>query len=165
MSFKEAILKVKLIGSAVESIEIVEPGLGYKNPKVIIDPPAPAESATAKAIIKDGSVEKLEYINRGNGYLSSPNIKIEPPENGTSAKAHITISFGILDDIILLEGGSGYKKEPKVDIFYPHLIPTVCETTVDIDNEGKITKINIKGNGTGYKEIPNIKVIEVESKK
>ena len=163
MAFKEAILKAKLIGSAVESIEIVEPGLGYKNPKVIIDPPAPVEPATAKAIIKDGSVEKLEYINRGNGYISSPSIEIEPPENGTQAKGHIEMSFGILDDIILLEGGSGYKKEPKVDIFRPHLIPTVCDSTVDIDDEGKIIKVNIKGNGTGYKKIPNIKVIENES--
>ena len=66
-------------------------------------------------------------------------------------------------DIIVLEKGSGYTKEPRVDIFYPHLIPTICEATVDIDDEGKITKINIKGNGTGYKNIPNIKVIENES--
>ena len=163
MAFKEATLKAKLIGSAVESIEIVEPGLGYKNPKVIIDPPAPAEPATAKAINKDGSVEKLEYINSGNGYISSPSIDIEPPENGTQAKAHIEMSFGILDDIILLEGGSGYKKEPKVDIFYPHLIPTICDVSLEVDEEGKINKVRINENGTGYKNIPNIKVIENES--
>jgi len=163
MAFKEAILKAKLMGSAIQSIEIIEPGLGYTNPKVIVDLPAPAERATAKAIIKDGSVEKIEYVNRGNGYISSPKIDIDPPKNGQSAKAHITISFGVLDDIQILEKGSGYQSEPDVDIFYPHLEPVIGNVTVDLDEKGSVAKVNILSYGTGFKETPKIKVIENES--
>ena len=163
MVFKKAILKAKLIGSAVESIDIIEPGQGYTSPSLKIEKASPPETATAKAIVENGSITKIEYINRGNGYMQTPEIKIEPPFSGTPAKGHITMSFGILDDIQIIEKGSGYIREPKVSITHANLAPTLCEAELEFNNYGSITNVNILSNGTGYKKEPNIEVVENES--
>jgi len=70
------------------------------------------ENATVKPIVgPDGSIEKLEILEHGKGYVSVPDVVIaEPKEGGQAAKAEAEIDreAGTVSAIRLVDAGTGY---------------------------------------------------------
>ena len=78
-----------------------------------------SERATVYCIVKNGNINDIRIINKGNGYIGNPKIKING--NGTNAEAKCeTDSEGGISNIKIINQGHGYTETPKIKIEKPN---------------------------------------------
>lgn len=102
----QKIREVKPLGT-IDSIEVVTPGAGYTTaPTVTIEAPENGNTATATAVLGDGTnvdtdkIEKIDIDSEGSGYTFVPNVTItkvgsDNPTNAT-ARANVDSSTSTL---------------------------------------------------------------------
>ena len=116
--FTDGSYQVKL-----SKINVTNGGSGYSAeapPAVTISSPAPANSATAKAVVVDGQVSEIQVISQGMFYHPVATVAIEGGGgNGATAEAVLTtgpngytsFDFRPTDDafVVMLKHHSGYR--------------------------------------------------------
>jgi len=100
-------------GASIVSVNIVNPGLGYKiTPTVNISPPPITANASAVCSISTFRVSGITTINGGQGYNVNPLVSFSSPESSIQATADCELGDGINIDrvttITNLVGGTGY---------------------------------------------------------
>jgi hypothetical protein len=100
-------------GFTITSINIVNPGLGYKiTPTVNISPPPITANASAVCSISTFRVSGITTINGGQGYNVNPIVTFSSPSPSIQATADCELGDGINIDrvttITNLVGGTGY---------------------------------------------------------
>lgn len=71
-----------LAGGGVNSVTVINPGLGYLSATCIFSPPEAGEAgvtATARVVVIGGQVSSIVVLNPGTGYTSPPSIQITSP--------------------------------------------------------------------------------------
>ena len=100
-------------GYTITSVNIVNPGLGYKvTPTVNISPPPITSNASAVCSISTFRVSGIATINGGQGYNVNPIVTFSSPTPSVQASASCELGDGINIDrvttITNLVGGTGY---------------------------------------------------------
>jgi len=100
-------------GFTITSVNIVNPGLGYKKiPTVNISPPPITANASASCSISTFRVSGITTINGGQGYNVNPIVAFSSPSPSIQATAECELGEGINIDrvttITNLIGGTGY---------------------------------------------------------
>jgi hypothetical protein len=100
-------------GYTITSVNVVNPGLGYKIvPTVNISPPPITSNASAVCSISTFRVSGITTINGGQGYNSPPTVTFSNPIESIQATATCELGDGINIDrvttITNLVGGIGY---------------------------------------------------------
>jgi len=108
----------------VQSVEIINPGIGYTVPPMISFIGGGGAGAAATAIIGDGIVGIITLTNQGSGYLEPPTITFSSPTGtGITASAISKInSSGIVTSINIINAGLGYTEPPTITISAPNII-------------------------------------------
>ena len=75
------------VGFKITAINIANPGTLYTNPPTVNITGGGGTGATARAYIKNGSVNRIVVINTGSGYISAPTITLSGSTTGVTAKA------------------------------------------------------------------------------
>ena len=84
------------VGYKIISINIANPGTEYKNPPSITITGGGGLGATAKAYIKNGSVNRIVVTNMGSGYISAPNIILSASTTGVQATASAVLGESLV---------------------------------------------------------------------
>lgn len=87
-------------------------------------------TATATAIISNGSVTQIQVNNSGSGYETAPSIVITGG-GGSGATATAIVVDGMVVSIVVTSGGSGYTSAPTVTISPPR--PDISNTTFTVN--------------------------------
>ena len=77
-----------------------------------------AETAKAYAVVRDGKLEKIKLISKGNHYHKPPKVKIIGKGKGAKARA-ILDSDNSIKNIKITNPGQGYMSSPKIIISNP----------------------------------------------
>jgi hypothetical protein len=100
-------------GNAIESVQITNPGLGYKvTPTVSISSPPITINASADCLISQFRVSNIVNLNGGQGYNNAPPITFSDPITPVLSTANCTLGSGTEIDKVVsitdLVGGIGY---------------------------------------------------------
>jgi hypothetical protein len=71
-----------LAGGGINSVTVINPGLGYLSATCIFSPPDNLEegvTATGRVVVIGGQVSSIIVLNPGTGYTSQPSIQISSP--------------------------------------------------------------------------------------
>jgi hypothetical protein len=107
----------------VQSVELLNPGIGYTVPPMISFTGGGGSGAAATAIIGDGIVGIITVTNGGSGYLVPPLVTFSSPTGiGTTATAVSKInSVGVVTAINIINSGLGYTQPPTITISAPNI--------------------------------------------
>lgn len=120
-------------------------------------------TALAYTSISNGSIQKIDVINEGYGFISSPTIVIEEPNSGTQAQAvgimtemRSLLSKKSLSRIYITNPGSGYTTTqlPTVSFFGGsgygiQVLPVISPS-------GSIGIVTLTSSGSGYSSAPSV---------
>jgi hypothetical protein len=120
-------------------------GAGYLTaPSVTISAPPEAVTATAEALLTNGTVSGYLLTNGGFGYASAPAVTVAAPPANTQATATAVLANGSVSSFTITGGGSGYEKVPSVSLALPP-----AQTGTSTPNPFKLrTLLHIDDGGT-----------------
>lgn len=108
------------------------------------------------------SVQYVDLINDGYGYVSTPTIEFSPPPSGgirASAVAIMTSRIGYsgqsIDKILLVNPGLGYTQPPVIAIKSNSGAGGISTAVL---NQGTIGQITITSGGVGYSTTPKVSI-------
>ncbi len=114
-------------------------------------------TATARAVLKDGTLTGIEIIGAGFGYGSVPVPVIAPPTGvQATATAAISADNGTVTTLTLANPGSGYAIAPLVTISAPGSGTTA--TAIASVKDGILTGLAITSPGNGYTAAPIVTI-------
>jgi hypothetical protein len=73
-----------------------------------------SRTATAIAVVENGSIVGVDITNSGNGYVAAPNVTVAG--YGTGAVLEAEISNGQVTAINVIDGGEGYILDPSTNV-------------------------------------------------
>jgi len=145
-------------GTNLESVIIVNPGLGYKNIPSVKITDGGGSGAVVKAALTKGYVTSIEIKNAGFGYSVIPKVKITGG-GGTGAQAIAVLGKRSINDIIVDNSGTGYTTKPSVKII-PNdddtYVVTIKPEYITINDEAIISIKNYEN--YRYKTIPKVEI-------
>ena len=157
--------------SSVNTVTLNNDGSGYTSTPTVTfsDPPnilSGGSAATAVAITTSvanvRSIQRIEIIDGGSGYVEAPTITISGG-GGTGAAATCSIGgtqFSI-KSISIQNQGSGYAIPPDVTISGGGGSGASAVSTINSD--GKLSSIRLLNAGIGYTEAPTITIAGVST--
>jgi hypothetical protein len=100
-------------GNTIQSVQIINSGLGYKQiPNISISSPPVTANASAQTTISNFRVSGIINLNGGQGYNVAPLVVFSDPTPPIQATANCTLGSGINIDRVVsitdLVGGIGY---------------------------------------------------------
>ena len=124
---EQAVAYSNLSADGVGSVTITNPGSGYTSASITFsDPENTGVTATAYAVINNGSITKIIMKNAGGGYIMPPTVIITPPygnlKKETRAYALTDISRNIRFRKELLSNVTAYEYYDIVDGETPEII-------------------------------------------
>lgn len=136
-------------GSPLSGLTLTNGGSNYVSPPRVS---FSSGSARASSVInEDGEVVGFEIQDYGDGYTAAPTVTIEAGQEmgGVTATATVTLDGTSLDPdgVTITNAGSGYINAPEVQVFGDG---TEGSAVALIDDEGRVTDIQIVDPGTGY---------------
>ena len=162
-----AFAKTSISSGAISEIFLNNDGSGYSStPIVTFSDPSSSQSGgkTAEAVAittnigNVQSIQRLEIINSGSGYVTPPTITIS---GGGGSGAAATCSVGgtqfSVSEIEITGSGRGYTTSPVVTISGPGTGVTAT-AIARINSNTKIDSIRILKPGIGYTEAPTISI-------
>ena len=81
-SGSQAFAVCNLAGGGINSVTVINPGLGYLSATCIFSPPDNLEegvTATGRVVVIGGQVSSIVVVNPGTGYTTQPSIQISSP--------------------------------------------------------------------------------------
>ena len=123
-------------------------------------------TATAKAVLVNGVVSRIEVTGGGFGYGSVPVPVIAAPtataaatvtlSPGVPATATAVVTGGVVTGFNITNGGSGYTTTPAISLAAPASGTTATATA--ILTGGSVTGITITNGGSGYTSAPAVTI-------
>lgn len=114
-------------------------------------------AATAKAVLTDGVLTKIEITGGGFGYSTVPVPVIGAPGGvPATATAAISVAAGVVTGLNLTNPGSGYAIAPAVTISAP-AAGTAATARATVSN-GILTGISLTSAGSGYTAAPTVTI-------
>lgn len=140
----------------IDSIEVYSAGQ-YRPTVTISASPTGGIQATAIAIMaSDGSVDSVQIVNAGTGYISAPTITIEPSIGGESSATDWTASVSG-GKVTSITGGSGGDYLPEIVIGHP-AGGSPSEATCTMNASGGIASVTVTvGGSTVYEPAISVK--------
>lgn len=128
-------------GHPVASVQISDPGSGYRSPPVVHfqggSPPA-----TATAEIAGGAVVAIHITNGGGGYESEPTVRFVGGSPARHAVASAALGLGSVLEVRTTSGGN-YAHPPAIEM-------SSGNAAVSCTFSGEVVGINIIEPGSGY---------------
>jgi hypothetical protein len=126
----------------------------------------PSNSVTATANISylptEKSIQYIDLINDGTGYLTTPTIRIgKAPAGGIDATAVAIMTYrpprngSSIERILVINPGSGYTEAPKVEIISSTGTGGIATAVI---SSGVLGQISILSNGDGYSSAPVVSI-------
>jgi hypothetical protein len=135
----------------VTAIKIINPGSGFSEPPTI-NIVGVGQGALATSSIK-GTVDSIELIERGRGYVATPTVVISG--GGGSGAAAIAIRTGAVSSISVVDGGRGWVGTPSLSFEGGGGTGAVAEVT---GMHNVIDQITVTDSGDGYKSNPAVAI-------
>jgi hypothetical protein len=143
-----------IVGDAVDSITIVDPGEGYTSvPTVIITGDGSDASATAQ--LEPSTIAAINIVTPGEGYNTPPLVSI----SGGAASAIALLNATGVDRIVVTDQGDNYTSTPTV-----YLIPSVYQETtpqspvLSAQRGFSVSGISLVSTGVGYQTQPTVTI-------
>lgn len=138
-------------GQYVSAIQMVRGGAGYSGlPAVTITGGTPTRNATARAIVRNGRVDRIFVTDEGAGYQETPTVEIS---GGVGSGATFTVGvIGQVDAVRILAGGTGYTSNATTSptvVFHNTNGLTEASARVTVNDRGEIDGILLQSGGTG----------------
>jgi hypothetical protein len=128
---------------------------------------ATAASASISNLPSPSSLQYIDLINDGTGYLTTPTIRIEKaPVGGTDASAVAIMTYrpprngSSIDKILLINPGAGYTVPPKVEILSDTGTGGIATAVI---SNGSLGQISVLTNGSGYSSAPTVSISSAPS--
>lgn len=138
-------------GQYVSSIQLVRGGAGYSGlPTVTITGGTPSKNAKARAVVRNGRVDRVFVTEQGAGYQDTPTVEITGGV-GTGATFHV----GVLGEVAALQvtaGGTGYTSNATtspVVTFHNTQGLTQAVARLTVNERGQIDGVSVLSGGTG----------------
>jgi hypothetical protein len=110
--------------SSVLSCTLTNLGAGYPTaPTVSFAAPPDAVTATAQAVLSNGTVSGYTITNPGAGYTDAPTVTVDLAPANMGATATAIVDRGSVTGFTVTSGGSGYEKVPSVSVGLPPPLP------------------------------------------
>lgn len=143
--------------SAVQTIEITDPGSGYTTladhgRAVTISAPLDGGTqATGTLNVVADVVTGVTITNKGLGYRNPPTVTIPAPLAAVGTQAVGTISFTgeTVDDIVITNGGTGYDGTEGITFAAPTKVNSTATVTIS-QTLGVIDAVTLVSGGYGY---------------
>lgn len=108
-----SLLPIVGAGNTIQSVQIINAGLGYKRtPTISITSPPITENASANCLISNFRVSNIVNLDGGRGYNVAPLVTFSDPIQSVQATATCGLGSGIEVDKVVsitnLSGGIGY---------------------------------------------------------
>jgi len=128
-------------------------------------------SATGSASVYNGALEQLYISENGSKYLEAPTVTIGGDGTGATASAYLinitvsggsptkaavirgTVKEGTLRSVKIVDGGEGYDEDRATIAISAPASGGVTPTLLPTFTNGKLTALNITGEGSGYKSV------------
>tara|TARA_B100001778_G_scaffold14157_2_gene10953 strand:- start:9646 stop:11106 length:1461 start_codon:yes stop_codon:yes gene_type:complete len=110
------------------------------------------------------SVQQLDVVNPGRGYVEPPKVKFKKTSGrtGTGAAATSIIGDGVVGIITVTDGGGGYTVPPEITFSNENFLSGVttvsAAATAIVSAAGTITEIRFMEAGAGYSAAPTITI-------
>jgi len=99
--------------------------------------------------VSGGAVTGVAITFGGFGYTSAPAVTFDPPAaGGTTETGTAVLTLGEVTAAYLNVPGEGYDNPPTVSI--ASTTGTGAQITADVDNDGKVIRLNLLARGYGY---------------
>lgn len=166
----QAVATANIVGTAITSYTITEPGRGYLTaPTITIT--GDGTLATATATIYTGALANPQITTIGQEYpsaASSISVIVGKPDHpdGTQAQITLTITTGTITGIVLTNPGSGYTKIPSLTIQSTRGADGVIAVDLAAATGGgfvPISWLTIDNPGTGYTSNPTVAITGAET--
>ncbi|MGE5775988.1 MAG: hypothetical protein ACM33V_07195, partial [Chloroflexota bacterium] len=149
----------------VDTIAVLDGGLGYAMPTVDFDLPDDPNGVTAKAhavMDSNGVITDVIVDEPGSGYLTAPNVTIhngtlfDPISGATPATVSSTLQ---ITSVVVDTFGSGYVSAPTVTFSDLTGTGSGASATASV-NVGSVTSISVDNPGSGYLDVGIRKFID-----
>ena len=128
-------------------------------------------SATGSASVYNGALEQLYISENGSKYLEAPSVTIGGDGTGATASAYLinitvsggsptksavirgTVKEGTLRSVKIVDAGEGYDEDRATIAISAPAAGGVVPTLIPTFTNGKLTALNITGEGSGYKSV------------
>ncbi len=145
--------------SAVQSVEIIDPGTGYTTTSdhgATVTFSAPfdgGEAAEGTLIVVGDVVTGIELTKKGNGYRNPPTVTIPPPSSsvGSDATATVTFTNEGINAFTVTNGGSGYDGTETITIEPPTKVNKTASVTIT-QLGGIVSTVAVADGGYGYED-------------
>jgi hypothetical protein len=107
---------------SVQSVQIINPGVGYTSAPGIKFVGGGGSGAAATATIGNGIVGVITVSNAGSGYIIPPNITFSGIASVSAAATAVLSSTGTISAIRITNAGLGYTQAPTITIGAPSLV-------------------------------------------
>ena len=150
------------ISTTIEEIDKSVQEFGYIQTITMVSSGATAASASISNLPSPSSLQYIDLINDGTGYLTTPSIRIEKaPVGGTDASAVAIMTYrpprngSSIDKILLINPGAGYTVSPKVEILSDTGTGGIATAVI---SNGSLGQISVLTNGSGYSSAPTVSI-------
>jgi hypothetical protein len=112
--------------------------------------------AVVEAVIgQNGQISSFNVINGGSGYTNPPDISFN---GGGGDEAVLIMADGSVKEIIVTNSGSGYDptSPPSITFSASPVSGGTAEGTCEVDENGRVSWINVTKRGNGYASPPTV---------
>jgi len=137
----------------VGSVSVTAGGQYGATPIVVASPPVFGTQAVCYAVLTPFTVQSVNMVRPGNGYLKPPTVLFSGG-GGSGAAAQANLTGGEMVAINLLNGGSRYTSVPTINLVSSSGIG--AEAAALISTTGAVTAIGTITPGSGYTSAPTL---------
>jgi hypothetical protein len=141
----------------VKQIDVITPGQGFTQiPAVTVANPPSGRPTRARAVVKDGRLERIDITDYGDSYGTPPNVTVGSPTGSVAGSgAVLTPAFTAQIDAVAVNfGGSGYTSVPTISVSGGG--GTGASLAVGFILDGRIQSVRVLSRGSGYTSAPTI---------
>lgn len=150
------------ISTSISEVDESVKDFGYIQTITMVSSGSTSATANISYLPSEKSVQYIDLINDGTGYLTTPTIKIEKaPAGGIDATAVAIMTYrpprkgSSIDKIVLINPGAGYTTVPKVEIVSDTGTGGIATAVIAT---GSLGQISLLTNGSGYSSAPNVSI-------
>ena len=152
----------ELIDTSIEEVDKSVQEFGYIQTLNMVKTNALLASSVVSLASSDKSVQYIDLINDGTGYLSTPTIQIsKAPSGGIDATAVAIMTSKVgrtgssIDKILIINPGAGYTQPPTVSIVGQSGSGAIATAVI---SSGALGIVNITNGGRQYSSAPVVSI-------
>ena len=155
------------ISTTIDEVDQSVKDFGYIQTITMVSSASTSATASISYLPTEKSIQYIDLINDGTGYLTTPSIRIEKaPAGGIDATAVAIMTYrpprkgSSIDKIVLINPGAGYTMAPKIEILSDTGIGGIATAVI---STGSLGQISILTSGSGYSSAPSVSISSAPS--